>query len=45
MNSIYPVFPFIDLEITHKDGERGVVIRPDRTRVKYFVVRFEDGVE
>ena len=45
MNSIYPVFPFIDLKITHKDGERGEIIRPDRTRVKYFVVRFEDGIE
>ncbi|NBV71953.1 MAG: hypothetical protein EBR60_07925 [Burkholderiaceae bacterium] len=44
-NSCYPVFPFVDLEIIHKDGVCGIIIRPDRKRVRHFIVRFKDGVE
>lgn len=45
MVSIYPVFPFINLSVIHKDGVSGVIIRPDNRRVRYFVVRFKDGIE
>ena len=40
-----PVFPFIGLDIVHKDGVNGVIIRPDKNRLLNFIVRFEDGVE
>ena len=41
----YPIFPFIGLEITHKDGVGGVIIHPDKKRVGNFIVLFKDGVE
>ena len=45
MISSFPVFPFVELEIIHKDGVCGVIIRPDKKRVRHFIVRFKDGVE
>ena len=44
-NSSYPVFPFVDLEIIHKDGVSGSIICPDSKRIRHFIVRFKDGVE
>jgi putative phage-type endonuclease len=45
MISSLPIFPFLGLDIVHKDGVNGVIIRPDKNRVRNFIVRFEDGVE
>jgi hypothetical protein len=38
MISSYPVFPFAELKFIHKDGVCGVIIRPDKRRVKHFIV-------
>jgi hypothetical protein len=40
-----PIFPFIDLDVKHKDGTSGKIVGLDAKKICFFKVIFEDGVE